>query len=244
MYHSYLCQSDYQTAKEFELSNVVEMIHKQERSQPVSPDIFAEYIRARCTRPQIIANMSQVSFLAYIGNSDALYVLGVLHAYGSDEVNRNGNLAFQFMLKAAEFGHKDARKLMAIHMLKGSFDETEVTRSREWLKTLAENGDMEAIFIMFCHCIGSDEAIDWEKLGQKTNMVLWSKLITQLREHTFNAVAEGSAEGQRGLGLMLIYGICGFSKNEEQGIVLLKKAALQRDEIAIEFLKQINKNDE
>ena len=33
VYHRYLCQSDYQTAKEFELSNLVEMIHKQEEQK-------------------------------------------------------------------------------------------------------------------------------------------------------------------------------------------------------------------
>lgn len=134
---------------------------------------------------------------------------------------------FRWISKAAEIGNSSAQFLLAL-LYNGN--ENSLCKDDEkylyWLTKSAEQGCVEAQFALFISYNSKDERCI-ENNPEK--MIYW----------LIKAAEQGHPEAELCLAAMYITGD-NFEKDMEKGIELLKKAADQGQETAIELLHQLN----
>jgi len=144
---------------------------------------------------------------AVLGNMDAEFVLGMMHAEGQG-IPKNSDAALEYYLSAGEKGHAHAQYLAATLLL---IEKKDAPEAAKWMLRAAEQGLVEAQ--------NSFGFMNQQGLG-----------VAKSDEKAFSwyqkAAVQGYAAAQYSLGGMYGHGL-GVTKDEAEGYNWYKKAAAQ-----------------
>lgn len=156
------------------------------------------------------------------GNEDAMYLMGLrCLSYNKDEEPDYVGAA-KWFLQAAEKGHARAQLELAMLYLQGDGVEKNLRAGIKWLKSAADQGVAEAQ-----HELGERYAS-----GEGVPFCSPKKAVKLYRQ----AAKQGYTPAMVSLSICYLSGQ-GIEKDEEEGLRLMRDAAEQGDEVAIETFR-------
>ena len=195
-------------------------------------------------------------------DSIAAYYAGMYLIYGYGGIEKNVTKGIEYITTAAECNNELALVKLAQMYESGEFVVHNEKKAMELYSRAAQGGNMEAICKVGTYLIAEDDAEAAAKglkyletaanagnagaifkLGQAYE---YGKCVTrdiQKAHELYSRAAEmGNAQAMGRAGIYLCLGICGFEKNPQKGIALLKESAENGNVESIAILADIYNN--